>query len=126
MTPGPDQIVACPHCQGLAKYLTLMSGNTFDARVWTDGKRIAPMLPQPPPVVKCRHCARCYWLADAKKIGTVGAEWAGALLAVDDQPHAVAHLHCHPDRRRHAHGVEIPESRRLGGRIPHCHHADHT
>ena len=42
MIPGPDQIVACPKCNGLAKYRTLLSGNTFGARVWTDGKQDAP------------------------------------------------------------------------------------
>jgi hypothetical protein len=57
MLAGPDQIVACPHCKALAKYMTLMSGNTFGARVWTDGKQDAPMLPHPPAVVKCRQCA---------------------------------------------------------------------
>jgi hypothetical protein len=44
MLPGPDQIVACPNCQGLEKYGTLVSGNTFAARVWTDGRQVAPML----------------------------------------------------------------------------------
>jgi hypothetical protein len=71
MLPGPDQIVACPHCNGLAKYMTLLSGNTFGARFWTDGKKLAPMLPLPPAVAKCHHCAECYWLADAKAVGTV-------------------------------------------------------
>jgi len=47
-----------------------MSGNTFGARAWTDGKEIAPMLPEPPAVVKCHHCAECYWLEDAEKVGT--------------------------------------------------------
>lgn len=69
MTPGPDKIVACPHCQGLAKYATLRSGNTSGARVWTDGKEITPMFFMPPVAVRCRHCAGCYWLADAKEIG---------------------------------------------------------
>jgi hypothetical protein len=70
--PGPDQIVACPHCRGLGKFPTLMSGNTFGARLWTDGKQVAPMLPSPPAVAKCRHCGRCYWLADAEEVGTIG------------------------------------------------------
>lgn len=71
MTPGPDQIVACPHCSGLAKYKTLLSGNNFGARIWTDGKQIAPMLLEPPSVVKCRSCATFFWLADAKDVGTI-------------------------------------------------------
>lgn len=71
MVPGPDQIIACPKCKGLAKYMTLRSGNTFGASVWTDGKQVAPMLPHPPAVVKCHHCGECYWLAKAKEVGTV-------------------------------------------------------
>jgi hypothetical protein len=69
MLPGPDQIIACPKCQALAKYMTLRSGNTFGARLWTDGKRAAPMLPLPPEVVKCQHCGECYWLEAADKVG---------------------------------------------------------
>lgn len=72
MIPGPDQIIACPLCKGLAKHMTLLSGNTFGAKVWTDGKMIAPMLPRPPAVVKCRHCGECYWLAEAENVGTLG------------------------------------------------------
>lgn len=72
MIPGPDQIIACPKCKGLARYGTLISGNTCEARVWTDGKWIAPMLPLPPAVVKCRHCGECYWLADGREVGEVG------------------------------------------------------
>lgn len=48
MIPGPDQIIACPHCSALAKHLTLISGNAFGASVWTDGKQILPMLPRQP------------------------------------------------------------------------------
>lgn len=76
MLPGPDQIIACPHCKGLAKYMTLMSGNTIGAQVWTDGRQVAPMLPHPPGVVKCRHCDECYWLADAEEVGTLDP-WGG-------------------------------------------------
>jgi hypothetical protein len=74
MLPGPDHVVACPHCKALAKHLTLMSGNTFGAQRWTDGKMVAPMLPRPPAVVKCHACGECYWLEDAESVGTVDSE----------------------------------------------------
>lgn len=67
MIPGPDRIITCPKCRGLARHSTILSGNTSGARIWTDGKRIAPMLPLPPAVVKCGDCGECYWLADAKE-----------------------------------------------------------
>jgi len=72
MTPGPDQVVACPHCQGLAKYRTVSSGNNLGVRIWTDGRQISPMLPRPPFAVKCRRCAKSYWLTDAREIGMIG------------------------------------------------------
>jgi hypothetical protein len=62
--------------------MTLTSGNTFGAVVWTDGKRIAPMLPLPPTVVKCHGCAECYWLSDAKEVGTVH-RWSAEGKRVD-------------------------------------------
>ena len=76
MIPGPDQVIACPNCKGLAQYMTLVSGNTFGARTWTDGKQIAPMLPRPPVVVKCHHCGEFYWLAEAEEVGTI-KPWEG-------------------------------------------------
>lgn len=71
MIPGPDQIIACPKCKGLAKHMTLASGNGFGAKIWTDGKGDAPMCPGLPPVVKCHHCAEIYWLEDAEKVGSI-------------------------------------------------------
>lgn len=67
MKQGSPQIVVCPLCKGLAKYRTLLSGNYIDARLWTDGKLVAPMFPQAPAVVKCKHCKECYWLSEANK-----------------------------------------------------------
>ncbi|MFN8007057.1 MAG: hypothetical protein U0V70_08580 [Terriglobia bacterium] len=72
MIPGGFQVIACPHCHGIAKYMTLVSGNTLGATNWTDGYQDAPMLPRPPAVVRCRHCARFYWLAEAKELGMLG------------------------------------------------------
>ncbi|HEX7369977.1 MAG TPA: hypothetical protein VF284_06825 [Rhodanobacteraceae bacterium] len=71
MMSGPDQVVACPQCHGLAKYPTLISGNTLGMRAWTDGRRLAPMLPEPPIYVQCGHCRECYWLADAPEVGLI-------------------------------------------------------
>ncbi len=70
MKLGPNQIVACSHCGALAHYRTLDSGNTMGAVTWTDGRQSAPMLAEPPAVVRCHACAKGYWLADAE-IGVV-------------------------------------------------------
>ena len=73
MIPGPDRVIACPSCGALAKHGTLVSGNTFGARLFTDGKQVAPMLPQPPAVVRCHRCRRFYWLEAAEGRGVLEA-----------------------------------------------------
>ncbi len=72
MIPGPDRVIACPWCDALAKHGTFLSGNTFGARLFTDGKRVAPMLPLPPAVVRCQRCRRFYWLEAAEGRGLLG------------------------------------------------------
>lgn len=69
MIPGPDQVVSCPRCRQLARYRTLLSGNTAGMRMWTDGKRYARFLPQPPPFVRCDACGGFYFLRDAAVVG---------------------------------------------------------
>ena len=59
---------------------TLISGNTFGATVWTDGKMIAPMLPKPPEVTQCHACDGFYWSAEAEKIGEVSSPMLGPSL----------------------------------------------
>jgi hypothetical protein len=51
--------------------MTLLSGNTFGAVLYSDGKQVAPMLPATPSVVKCAHCDAVYWMADAQEMGTL-------------------------------------------------------
>lgn len=77
MKPGPDIVVACPRCGRRAKVPSLRSGNTFDARFWTDGKVDAPMLPRRPPIAPCRGCGRPFWWRDA----VVGESTIGWLIA---------------------------------------------
>jgi hypothetical protein len=52
-----------------------MSGNTLGARTWTDGKRDAPMMPEPPTVAVCGTCGEPYWLAEAEELGHIGSGW---------------------------------------------------
>lgn len=84
MIPGPDQVIACPHCGFLARQHTLISGNTFGAILWSDGKHEAPMLPEFPAVARCRGCKRFYWVEEAQvkdfgnKSKRVPKEWERA------------------------------------------------
>jgi tetratricopeptide (TPR) repeat protein len=69
MRPGPDRIIACPHCEFKTRVSTLLSGNTFGARRWSDGKEDFPSFPQNPSITRCRRCRNFFWLKNAKNIG---------------------------------------------------------
>ena len=71
MKPGPDKVLKCPRCETPTIIFTLASGNTIDAQTWTDGKMIAPMLPQLPALTKCRTCGYFFWLSEAEVIGEI-------------------------------------------------------
>lgn len=73
MLPGPNYIYKCPNCGNLLANESLMSGNTFDAKFFSDGKRVAPMLPEFPDLTKCKKCDTILWLSKLKEIGTY--EW---------------------------------------------------
>ena len=68
MKQGPDKVLACPNCKAATIIFTLASGNTVDAQTWTDGKMIAPMLPQLPALTKCRTCSHFFWLSKAERV----------------------------------------------------------
>ena len=55
MIPGANLIIKCPACQFLHQRESLISGNTFGAEYFSDGKRDAPMLPDFPYFVKCNN-----------------------------------------------------------------------
>ena len=54
------EIVICPFCGKQKELLSLISGNTFGAVLWSDGKRITPLLPEVSPVQKCPRCRKYY------------------------------------------------------------------
>jgi hypothetical protein len=45
-----------------------MSGNTFGATYYSDGKRIAPMLPDFPALSPCGRCEELFWVNEVPKI----------------------------------------------------------
>ncbi len=62
MLPGPNILRICTQCHDLITQATLCSGNSFGARLWTDGFRRAPMLPILPWLVECPHCRTLAWI----------------------------------------------------------------
>jgi hypothetical protein len=71
--PGPPVIRECPGCRKALIQATTMSGNTFGAKVWTDGRMLAPMLPDRPWLVKCPACRVLFWVDEARELGQ--REW---------------------------------------------------
>lgn len=64
MMIGPARILTCPECGGSKEVLSLLSGNSFGADSWSDGRMDAPMLPEPSVIQKCPHCGKYFWLPD--------------------------------------------------------------
>ena len=60
MLPGNPRILICPFCSTEKQIMSLISGNTFGAELWSDNKQIAPMLPEISYVQKCPHCGKYY------------------------------------------------------------------
>ncbi len=64
MQYGDAQLYACPRCGALVKWRGVKSGNTFGSKLYSDGKRESPMLPQISDLVKCESCSAFYWLRE--------------------------------------------------------------
>ncbi|MFC2110873.1 hypothetical protein ACFLQ5_00320 [Bacteroidota bacterium] len=69
MLPGPEIIYQCPNCENLLSIGSLVTANTFGAKLYSDGKRIAPMFPDSPEITKCPICEGIFWLTKLKEIG---------------------------------------------------------
>ena len=101
MMPGPEILFECPQCGHLLREKTYLSGNTFGASFYSDGKRIAPMLGKVPAITKCPDCDFIFWVNDAKEVGekwTVGSNYEKSwvdnveecrFLSVYDYAHAL-------------------------------------
>ncbi|MFZ4791913.1 MAG: ribosomal protein L7/L12 [Candidatus Competibacteraceae bacterium] len=69
MMLGPAVIKQCSACSKPIKQNTILSGNTFGAKFWTDGKREAPMLPDQPWLVLCPYCHAPLWINELQQLG---------------------------------------------------------
>ena len=58
----------CPHCNARFVQEDTLSGNTIGAKVYTDGKREAKMLPDHPALVKCPVCGGLFWVQEAEEV----------------------------------------------------------
>jgi len=62
MIPGKDLYYQCPNCGVYTRNGSLISGNTIGAKYYSDGRRIAPSLPEFPLISKCHDCDQLFWL----------------------------------------------------------------
>jgi hypothetical protein len=69
MIPGPNLVYECPKCKRTVWRESLISGNTLGSTLYSDGKRISPMLPEFPFIAKCKECNTFYWLDNKNRIG---------------------------------------------------------
>lgn len=70
MLPAHSALLRCPHCGALKEVLQLMSGNTFGATLWSDGKEIAPMLPRVSRIQRCPTCGKYFFYSLDVTAGT--------------------------------------------------------
>ena len=68
MTLGNPTRLTCPHCGKAKHILSIASGNTFGATLWSDTKHDYPMLKSPSSVQRCPHCGHYYYYEDANPV----------------------------------------------------------
>jgi hypothetical protein len=71
MIHGPDVVLACPHCQALARLFTVAVPDGTGSLSWTDGYQEMPLTPAQPNVARCRNCKKLMWVAQCPTIGTI-------------------------------------------------------
>lgn len=82
-------IIACPHCQGQARFQKKRWA-TLAWRLYTDFKREPIGSGEPSLVTLCPHCRKCYWREEALVIGFASEarqEHYQGLLNCDQVPH---------------------------------------
>ena len=65
---GSDQFYQCPKCNNILYNGSLISGNNMGAKLYSDGKQIAPMQIEFPVISKCSKCNTIFWLENEIEI----------------------------------------------------------
>lgn len=94
MIPGPDYVLACPHCGALARLFTILEPDATGLISWTDGFQMVPGQPRQPNLVRCHQCGQLHWLLEAKQVGMIdppamveeGSQPRWAEFGVEQQP----------------------------------------
>lgn len=94
MIPGPDYILACPHCGALTRVFTIMEADPTGTVSWTDGYQHAPHTPRHPNLMRCHQCGQLHWLVESPQVGMIdppdmvaeGASPRFAIFGQEEQP----------------------------------------
>jgi len=71
MIPGPDLVLKLPDNGSLVKIRSILSGNNVGARLWTDSRQIAPMLPDQPPFRFDPQTNTLFWTFECQEVGSI-------------------------------------------------------
>jgi hypothetical protein len=71
MLPGPKIIKECPGCLKPFGQMTMSSGNTFGAKLWSDRKIEAPMMIESKRCGICPNCNLLIWIDKSNEIDRV-------------------------------------------------------
>jgi hypothetical protein len=71
MLPGPFIIRECPKCSKTFTEMTMASGNTFGAKLWSDMKFDAPMMMESHQCGVCPECNAFMWLKKTKEVDRI-------------------------------------------------------
>ena len=71
MLQGPDVVLACPHCQSLARLFTVANPDPSGAVSWSDGYQEMPLTPTQPNLSRCKNCGKLMWVADCPPVGMI-------------------------------------------------------
>lgn len=88
MLPGPTKIKKCSDCSNLIEQPTIVSGNSFGARFWTDGKMDAPMLPDESRLIKCAYCSALIWINELEEVEEV-MPWDKCEISISAKPFVI-------------------------------------
>lgn len=93
MLLGNPRILICPFCGTEKQIMSLISGNTFGAELWSDNKQIASMLPEISYVQKCTHCGK-YYITGRQKVmyAKDGYSFENGLLTYPEMKEAFTQL----------------------------------
>lgn len=70
MTPGPNKVLKTTRSGSLVKIESLNSGSTAGARFWTDGKRLAPLMPDDSWLRRHPESGELFWTDECEEVAT--------------------------------------------------------